>query len=66
MQQDYKGSIADYTKAIEINPWHANAYYGRGTAKLILDHLGSGCSDLRMALELGNKDAKELINEYCR
>ena len=29
---DYAGAIADYTKAIKINPEHAKAYYNRGVA----------------------------------
>jgi tetratricopeptide (TPR) repeat protein len=32
-QQDYKGSIADYNKAIELNPNLAEAYNNRGNAK---------------------------------
>jgi len=32
--KDYKGAIQDYTKAIELNPNHANAYYNRGVAKV--------------------------------
>jgi tetratricopeptide (TPR) repeat protein len=27
---DNKGAIADYTKAIEVNPQYAEAYYNRG------------------------------------
>ena len=32
-QGDYQGAIADYTKAIEINPKFALAYFNRGLAK---------------------------------
>ncbi len=35
--RDYDGAIADYTKAIEINPNYANAYYNRGIAKKALN-----------------------------
>ena len=31
--KDYKGAIADYTKAIEIDPNYADAYNNRGIAK---------------------------------
>jgi tetratricopeptide (TPR) repeat protein len=31
---DKKGAIADYTKAIELNPQYADAYYSRGNAKI--------------------------------
>ena len=29
-RQDYQGAISDFTKAIEINPRYAQAYYRRG------------------------------------
>ena len=31
--EDYQGAIADYNKAIELNPKFAYAYYTRGNAK---------------------------------
>ena len=36
-QGDYQGAIADFTRAIEINPRYADAYLKRGNAK---DELG--------------------------
>ena len=35
---DYVGAIADYTKAIRLQPDDADAYYNRGTAKAKLDN----------------------------
>ena len=32
-KKDYQGAIADYDKAIELNPKYADAYYKRGNAK---------------------------------
>ncbi len=41
-QEDYTGAIADYTKAIEIDPKLAAAYYNRGAAKARLkDYTGA-------------------------
>ena len=49
---DYYGGIADYTKAIELNPNDADAYYNRGNAKRKLeDHYGA-ISDYTKAIEL--------------
>jgi tetratricopeptide (TPR) repeat protein len=40
--KDYSGSIIDFTKAIEINPEYAEAYYNRGISKDdIQDYLGA-------------------------
>ena len=33
--KDYNGAISDYTKAIELNPDAAVAYYNRGNSKII-------------------------------
>ena len=50
--QDYKGAIADYTKAIELNPNFAAAYNNRGNAKSDLqDYLGA-IADCTKAIEL--------------
>ena len=32
-KKDYQGAIADYDKAIELNPKYARAYYNRGNSK---------------------------------
>ena len=32
MPSDYDGAIADFTKAIELDPKYATAYYNRGSA----------------------------------
>jgi tetratricopeptide (TPR) repeat protein len=33
LQQDYRGALAEYNRAIQINPNYANAYYYRGVVK---------------------------------
>ena len=33
-KKDYQGAIADFDKAIELNPKYARAYYNRGNAKM--------------------------------
>ena len=50
--KDYKGAIADYTKAIELNPDFYDAYFNRGLAKNNLkDHYG-GISDYTKVIEV--------------
>ena len=63
--KDYYGAIADYTKAIEINPNYANAFINRGTSKGKLGDLNGACADWKKAAELGNTDAAEWVAKQC-
>ena len=55
--KDYYGAIADYTKAIELNPNKAQIYYNRGAAKGILNDPYGAIADYTKAIELNpNKD----------
>ena len=47
-----KGAIADWTKAIELYPQYAFAYYNRGKAKRNLDDYEGAISDYSKAIEL--------------
>ena len=49
---DYYGAIADYTKAIELNPNYAMAYINRGNAKLNLKDYYGVISDSTRGIEL--------------
>jgi len=60
------GSITDFTKAIEIDPKNGNAYLNRGLIRIDMKNKVDGCSDLQMALYLGIKDAKKVIDQYCK
>ena len=64
--KDFTGAIADYSKAIEIDPEGADAYYYRGLVKLILGQKDSGCLDLSKAGELGYSEAYEQIDKFCQ
>lgn len=52
-KRDLDRAIADFNKAIEINPNYAEAYYGRGTAYILQENEYQGCRDLQKACELG-------------
>ena len=64
-QGDYQGAIADYTKAIEINPEDANAYLNRGIDREIVNDLEGACRDWRKAVDLGNKRPAEWVKNQC-
>jgi tetratricopeptide (TPR) repeat protein len=63
--QDYRGAIADYSKAIELDPNDAGAYINRGVSKISLGQKDSGCLDFSKAGELGAERAYEAIKELC-
>ncbi|MDD3969462.1 MAG: tetratricopeptide repeat protein, partial [Proteiniphilum sp.] len=53
LEKDYRAAIADYTKAIELEPQFAEAYFNRGISRLSIGETGAGLDDLRKAGELG-------------
>ena len=63
--RDYYGAIADYTKAIELDPNYANAYKNRGISKENLGDLNNACADWKKAAELGVTDAAEWVAKQC-
>ena len=58
-------SILAYTKAIELYPYLAEAYYNRGLIQIYLKDKEKGCIDISSAGELGIKDAYSVIKKYC-
>ena len=63
--EDFRGAIADFNKAIELNPNYAEAYSSRGLSKLSLHQKDEGCMDLSKAGELGYYEAYDMIKKYC-
>ena len=60
--KDYYGAIADYTKAIELNPDYADAYYNRGNAKRSLKDYYVAIADYTKAIELNPDYADAYYN----
>ena len=54
---DLDGAIADYNRAIELNPKDARAYYNRGIAKRAKRDLDGAIADFSRAIELDPKYA---------
>lgn len=59
--QDYRGAIADYTKAIEINPKYLLAYRCRGIAKDFLKDNVGAIADYTKAIEIDPQDAEAFL-----
>jgi tetratricopeptide (TPR) repeat protein len=53
----YDKAISDYTKAIELNPKHADTYYSRGLAYNKMGQYDKAISDYTKAIELNPKHA---------
>lgn len=65
MSGDMPGAIRAYTRAIELFPYFAEAYFNRGLVQVYLKDSQTGCLDLSKAGELGITDAYEVVKRYC-
>lgn len=59
-------ALKEYSLAIQIDKDFAQAYYYRGVVKIATDRKRSGCEDIRIAIKLGNEDAKLAAEKYCQ
>ncbi len=71
-RDDFKGAIADFTRAIEIDPQDALAYYNRGLSKYNLGNHQGSIADYNKAIQIDPQFApvyrnlgivKELVND---
>jgi len=65
-QKDYGGAMLSFTKAIEIDPSYAEAYFGRGLVKVMLNQVETALIDLDRAGELGNIEAYNIATKIRR
>jgi tetratricopeptide (TPR) repeat protein len=59
--KDYRNAIVDFSKVISKNPEFADAWFNRGITYIFLGDREKGVSDLRMAGQLGNYKAYNLL-----
>jgi len=57
----YGRAISDYTKAIEINPRFAEAYYNRGIAYYYKKEYDKSLEDVEKAKKLGYQTSPKFI-----
>ncbi len=65
LSSEHIASIENYTKAIELYPYMADAYFNRGLVLIYLKDKEKACIDLSRAGELGIQDAYSVIKKYC-
>ena len=65
LSSEHINSIDNYSKAIELYPYMADAYFNRGLVLIYLKDKEKGCIDLSRAGELGVQDAYSVIKKYC-
>lgn len=56
--KDYKNALADYTKAIQLEPNNYDAYLGRGKVERLLKDYNNSIKDYTKAIELNPSDYK--------
>jgi len=56
-------AIADFDRAIAINPLFAAAYYNRGIAHGKLGDYNQAIGDLKTASKLGNKVSQDFLGK---
>ena len=65
LSSDMPEAITQYTKAIDLYPGLAEAYYNRGLVLIYVKDREKGCLDMSKAGELGIEDAYSVIKKYC-
>jgi tetratricopeptide (TPR) repeat protein len=63
---NYDLAVKDFTKVIDNEKNKAPAYFNRGICYLKLNQIENACSDWTQAMNLGNQDAINQINRYCK
>lgn len=62
---DLPGAVAAFTRAIDLFPYFAEAYFNRGLVQIYMGDTQKGCLDLSKAGELGLDVAYTIIGRYC-
>ncbi|OQA00846.1 MAG: lipoprotein NlpI [Bacteroidetes bacterium ADurb.Bin408] len=63
---DYSMALKDFEQTILIKPGMTEAYTNKGFALLNLGRIADACSSWQKALELGNQQVSDLLNQFCR
>lgn len=59
-------ALKKYNRLIKLNPKRSDGRYNRGVLRLRMGKVKGACKDLKLALELGEKSAKPVLDKYCK
>lgn len=63
---DYNMALKDFEQTLLLKPGMTEAYTNKGFALLNLGRTPEACISWQKALELGNQQVSNLINQFCR
>ena len=58
---NYTQAVADFSRAIELNPGHGETYSNRGVAYNRLGNREDAIDDMRIAARLGHEGARNFL-----
>jgi len=65
--KEYQKALADFNRAISIDPENQEAYNNRGWSKKYLGDFKGACADWKKSKKLGNAEAKIIYkNNHCK
>lgn len=62
---DFEGAIADFKQAFALDSSFTSACHNIGSIYMHTGNMTQACHYWRMASDLGDQDAKRLVDEYC-
>lgn len=62
---DLEGAINDYTQVIKISPQDTDAFFNRANIKKEIGNIKSACEDWKQGSDLGDEEARKLLEENC-
>jgi tetratricopeptide (TPR) repeat protein len=66
MLKDFNAAIQAYNTTLQLNPNHLTAMEFRGLSYLNLQQKEQACKDLQTASQLGNAEAGQYWQQYCK
>lgn len=63
--EDYKDALTDLNKSIDLNKNQADIYFLRGAVHLKIGNKGKACADFLIAIESGNEEPRNWVEENC-